>query len=134
MMDKSNFRTFVARFAAAVLSRALSDRRRSAANLPSPMALPAELNASLALLPEPIRAAAAHLVATSWATGIGAERARLDAIMSLPSARGDTVRAWEIARSGDFTPAEADAALRTAAVDVVVAVGAAGAERQITIH
>jgi hypothetical protein len=129
-------RTFVARFAAAILSRALSDRRRSAASLPSPMALPAQINEALALLPEPTRGAATHLIATAWATGVGAERARLDAIMSLPSARGDTVRAWEIARSGDFTPAEADAALLAAATDVV-AVAAAGAERQAaaaTLH
>ena len=94
---------------------------------------PQPVQAALERLPEPVRSATARMVAAAYAAGVSAERARLDAIMSLPCARGNTVRAWEIARSGDFTPAEADAALHEA----VVAVAAAGAERQAaaaTLH
>jgi hypothetical protein len=97
---------------------------------------PEHVRAAIEKLPEPIRDATTNLVTTAFSAGVGVERTRIDGIMSLPSAQGFAQLAWQLAKSNDFTPAEADAVLRTAAVDVV-AVAAAGSERQAaaaTLH
>jgi hypothetical protein len=61
------------------------------------------------------------------------ERERIAAIMDTSAARLEPRLAWELAKAG-LPREEAEAALRKAAIAAVVAVGAAGAERQITIH
>ena len=115
----------------ATLAR-ITGRRQRAAIAPSEASrhLPEPICAALDRnIPEPIRVATANMVATVYAAGISVERARISAIMELPSARGFAPLAWALAKGGS-DPAQADQALVAAAVDAVAA--AADAERQIS--
>ena len=87
-------------------------------------------------VPEPLRPATERLVGAAYAAGVAQERQRVREIMNLPSARGFTPLAYELACRGDVTPAEADRALCAAAIDAATAaVSAAGAEPPgATIH